>query len=280
LKDKKIKRRQMFKTAFSLSPLKTNFGPMLFSGNLNEGLKVASELGYDGVELSIKNPLDLDKEDIIRRAKSLKLDIYAIATGQTYYNDGFSFSSEDENKRNNAIKRIKDNIDFAEMVKCKIIIGGILGNIREKFGSGSDNEKRVIDSFYPCLDYAKKKNVIILFEPINRYETFFINTVEEGREFLKVFNYDNLKLVPDTFHMNIEESSLENSLRDNIDFIGYIHLVDSNRQAPGFGHTDLKSIIKTLNEVKYNGVISFEILPLPDSFSAAKQAIKYIKSII
>ena len=270
----------MFKTAFSLSPLKTNFGPMLFSGNLNEGLKAASELGYDGVELSIKNPLDLDKEDIIRRAKSLKLDIYAIATGQTYYNDGFSFSSEDENKRNNAIKRIKDNIDFAEMVKCKIIIGGILGNIREKFGSGSDNEKRVIDSFYPCLDYAKKKNVIILFEPINRYETFFINTVEEGREFLKVFNYDNLKLVPDTFHMNIEESSLENSLRDNIDFIGYIHLVDSNRQAPGFGHTDLKSIIKTLNEVKYNGVISFEILPLPDSFSAAKQAIKYIKSII
>lgn len=270
----------MFKTAFTLSPLKTSFGPMLFSGNLNEGLKVASELGYNGVELSIKNPLDLDKEDIIKRIKILGLDIYAIATGQSYYNDGFSFSSEDKNKRNNAIERIKDNIDFGEILNCKIIIGGILGNIKDKFGSGSDNEKRVIDSFYPCLDYAKKKNVIILFEPINRYETLFINTMEEGREFLKVFNYDNLKLVPDTFHMNIEEFSLEKSLKDNIDFIDYIHLVDSNRCAPGFGHTDLKSVIKTLNDIKYNGVLSCEILPLPDSLTAAKQAIKYIKSII
>jgi len=270
----------MFKTAFSLSPLKTSFGPMLFSGDFNEGLKAASELGYDGVELSIKNPLDLDKEDIIKRTQSLRLDVYAIATGQSYYNDGFSFSSEDENKRNNAIKRIKDNIDFAEILNCRIIIGGILGNIREKFGSGSDNEKRVIDSFYPCLDHAKEKNVTILFEPINRYETFFINTVEEAKEFLKIFNYNNLKLVPDTFHMNIEEFSLEKSFRDNIDFIDYIHLVDSNRQAPGFGHTDFKSIIKTLNEIKYDGVLSCEILPLPDSLAAAKQAIKYIKSII
>ena len=63
-------------------------------------------------------------------------------------------------------------------------------------------------------------------------------------------------------------------------FIDYIHLVDSNRQAPGFGHIDFKSIIKTLNEIKYNGVLSCEILPLPSSLTAAKQAIKYIKSII
>jgi 5-keto-L-gluconate epimerase len=268
----------MFRTAFSLSPLITGFGPMLFSGDLNRGLKVASELGYNGVELSIKNPLDLDKEDIIKRTESLGLDIYAIATGQSYYNDGYSFSAEDKNTRNSAIKRIKDNIDFAEILNCKIIIGGILGNIREKFGSGSDVEKRVIDSFYPCLDYAKMKNVTILFEPINRYETLFINTMEEGREFLNVFNYDNLKLIPDTFHMNIEESSLENSLRDNIDFIGYIHLVDSNRRAPGFGHTDFKSIIKTLTELNYSGVLSCEILPLPDSLTAANQAIKYLKN--
>jgi sugar phosphate isomerase/epimerase len=216
----------------------------------------------------------------MERSRSLGLDIYAIATGQSYYNDGFSFSAEDVNQRNNAIRRIKDNVDFAEILNCKIIIGGILGNIREKFGSGSDNEKRVIDSFFPCLDYAKKKHVTILFEPINRYETLFINTIEEGKEFLKVFNYDNLKLIPDTFHMNIEESSLEKSLRDNIEFIGYIHLVDSNRRAPGFGHTDFRSILKTLNETKYDGVICCEILPLPDSFSAAKQAIRYIKSII
>jgi len=270
----------MFKTAFTLSPLKTSFGPMLFAGDLNSGLEVASELGYDGVELSIRNPLELNKDDIVKRIKKLKLDIYAIATGQSYYNDGFSFSAEDESKRNHAIKRIKNNIDFAEILNCKIILGGILGNIREKFGSGSDDEKRVIDSFYPCLDYAKKKNVMVLFEPINRYETLFINTIEEGEKFLKVFNYDNLKLIPDTFHMNIEEFSLERSLRDHIDFIGYIHLVDSNRQAPGFGHTDLKSIIRTLHEVKYDGVLSCEILPLPDSLTAAKQSIKYIKSII
>ena len=165
-----------FKTAFSISPLKTIFSPLLFSGNLYKGLEVASELGYDSVELSIRDSSKIDKEDLIKKIKNLNLDICAIATGHSYYNDGFHFSSKDSSNRLNAINRIREHIDFAELLDCKIITGGILGNVREKFGLSSDNEKRIIDSFYNILDYAKERNVVILLEPINRYETFFINT--------------------------------------------------------------------------------------------------------
>ena len=268
------------KIALCLSPEKSIFSPLLFAGDLYKGINAAADLGYDGVEISIRDSKELDQKKLIKTLDSLSLKVYSIATGQSFFTDGYSFSSEDKDKRINAVKRMKGHIDFAQVLNCSLIVGGILGNVKVKFGTGTDIERRIIDCFRQCLQYAKEKNVIILFEPMNFYLTYFVCTLDEGANFIKSLGYDNLELMPDTHHMHMEEKSMEQSLINHIDLFHYIHFSDSNRQAPGFGNIDYQSVVNTLRQQKFNGVISFEILPLPEDMAAATQAIKYIKSLL
>lgn len=79
------------KTAFSMSPEKSSFSPLLFAGDLYKGLNAAKELDYDGVELSLRDSRILDQEKIMKTLRKLDLEVFSIATGQSYFSDGFSF---------------------------------------------------------------------------------------------------------------------------------------------------------------------------------------------
>ena len=120
----------------------------------------------------------------------------------------------------------------------------------------------------------------MLLEPINRYETNVINTVEQGLEFIERTGLGSLKLLPDTFHMNIEERSLENSIRMAGDKLGSLHLADSNRWAPGMGHLDFKGVLSALQEIGYQGPLGVEVLPEPDDLTAARQAITHMRHLM
>lgn len=271
-----------FKAEFALclSPEKSSFSPLLFAGDLFKGIKSAATLGYNGIEISIRDSNELDQEELIKKLDEYKMKVFSIATGQSFFTDRYSFSSESKKKRKNAVKRIKGHIDFAHKLNCGLVVGGILGNVREKFGDGTEIERRIIECFRECLEYTKEKNVVIFFEPINFYLTNFICTLDEGSKFIKILGCDNIELIPDTHHMNIEERCMPDSIKKHINLFHYIHFSDSNRQAPGYGNIDYKTIIATLKEKGFSGVISFEILPFPDDLTAARQAISYIKKIL
>jgi sugar phosphate isomerase/epimerase len=268
----------MFDLSVSLSPIKSPFSPLLFSGDLEEGLKSVSGLGYSGVDLSLLDSAVLDQDWIIGKTGSLNLKVYTIATGQTYYNDGYSLYSAEADKREKAVARINSHIDFASRLGAMVIIGGVRGKIT----AGSEHERLSLEqegrqAICQCLKHAEDKDVTLLLEPINRYETNIFNTLEEGLSFIEEVGSDNLKLLPDVFHMNIEERSIEESILRCRSHIGFVHFADSNRQAPGFGHIDFGKILSTLEKIKYNNAVGLEILPKPDDFSAAKQAISYLK---
>lgn len=92
----------------------------------------------------------------------------------------------------------------------------------------------------------------------------------------------SLKLLCDLFHMNIEETNIADSLRKCGEMVGHVHLADSNRKPAGLGHTDFKPIAAALKEINYQGFVSAEALPLPDSSKAAHHTIdcfnRYFKS--
>jgi sugar phosphate isomerase/epimerase len=83
----------------------------------------------------------------------------------------------------------------------------------------------------------------------------------------------------DVFHMNIEDASITGELAKYYGYVKYLHFADSNRLAPGWGHTDFESIHNLLHERNYDGWISFEMLPEPNPMDAARQAIHYLESI-
>ena len=114
--------------------------------------------------------------------------------------------------------------------------------------------------------------VPLLVEPLNRYETNLLNRVKDSLNFLEGVRAKNVKLLCDLFHMNIEETDIADSLRLAGDRLGHVHFVDSNRLAAGWGHTNIVAVVQALRDINYGGYISAEVLPLPDSDSAAKQA--------
>jgi sugar phosphate isomerase/epimerase len=109
---------------------------------------------------------------------------------------------------------------------------------------------------------------------LNRYETNLFNRLSEAAGFLQNINASNVKVLADLFHMNIEESSVPDALRGAGRVIGHVHFADSNRQAVGFGHTSMGPIIEALRQIGYQGYLSAEIFPLPDSETAARRTIE------
>lgn len=260
-----------FNFGVSLSPNPLIFGPLLFAGQLEKGVQEAAENGFDYVEISLRDPSDMSVEYLRSLLSKNGLTLSAIATGQSCLHDAMCFGSTSEEAVKKAISRLKAHIEFASEFRSAVIIGGIRGRL-----SGSDSEKReqrerAVKAVANCAEKAAELDVQLLIEPINRYETNFINSAEEAVWFIEETGHSELKLLLDTFHMNIEEKDINITLKHYADRIGYIHFADSNRHAPGSGHFPFHQIMSTLIEIDYSGVITAEILPIPNDLKAIQQ---------
>lgn len=269
----------MLKISACISPNMAEFAPLLFAGHIDEGLTAAHKYGYDGVELNILDSGQLDQKQLLKQIRQLELDVFAIATGQSFITHGLSLYNPDAERQQKAIERLKAHINFAAEIGCYVIVGGMRG----KLSPVDAQNPEIIDAGNTALAsvdrYAFDHGVSLLLEPINRYETNVVNTVAEAIELLEKIGSSNIKLLLDTFHMNIEEQSFEKSFLSAGDRLGYVHFADSNRLAPGWGHLDFRKVISTLNQMQYQGAVGMEILPKPDSDKAIRQAIEHVKKL-
>jgi sugar phosphate isomerase/epimerase len=267
------------KIGLSLSPTSTPFAPLFFAGNLDEGLSVAARLGYEGVELSLLDSATVDRRQLKSRLEGLGLEVFAIATGQTNVTEGCALFSLDQARRFKAIERMKGHIDLAADLGCRVILGGIRG----RAGAHSNGDSRFppargMEAIAACVERAGKARVPLVLEPINRYETDIVNTLAEGVELIgKVA--DSMRLLPDTFHMNIEEASITESIARAGSRVGYVHVADSNRLVPGWGHLDFVAVLAALARAHYDGPLCVEALPRPTDLAAARQAIQHLRSL-
>jgi len=260
----------------SLQP--TQFSALALQGNPEDHFHKLKTLGYNGVELAIRDPSLINWNHLEEELNFSGLVVPAIGTGQAYVEEGLRFSSPSAEIRKKAIHRLKSHLPLAKRLQAGVIIGLLRGKVEknEDFGKGY---AWMIDSLRACCEAAEKEGIKLWVEPLNRYETNLINTIEEGIVLLDQICSKNLGLLPDTFHMNIEEPVIEESLRKANPYYKHIHFADSNRWPPGFGHIDFKSILHLLNEIGYSGFISIECLPRPDPDEAARGAIDYLKKV-
>ncbi len=252
--------------------------PVLFRGDLYGNIVKSKEYGFDAVELHIRNPEEIDAKEVNEICFKIGSVISTIGTGMSYTLDGLSLTDLDAQKRNEALKRLKGYIDLAEKLNCGVIIGSMRGKINPEY-----YEKHMAvygKSLLETAHYAQRKGVPVYLEAINRYEINFHNTIEEMVSYIESLGNLGVKLLADTFHMNIEEPSIENSIRKYGKYIGHIHFADSNRRYPGAGHIDFAAIINTLKETGYSGYVAFEYLPYPDPDTAAQKGIGYIRMLV
>jgi sugar phosphate isomerase/epimerase len=189
-----------------------------------------------------------------------------------------SFTDIDSAIRKKAIERVKSHIPLAKKADALIIIGLVRG-VPSKNVSEKQAEEWMIDAFKVCAAEAAKEGVRIVVEPLNRYETPLINTVKQGLELIEKVGAENLGLLLDTFHMNIEEPSIEESIRTCGNRIFHFHVADSNRWYPGAGHLHFKSILEALYTTGYTGFVSGEFMPDPEANISAQRAIEYLRGL-
>jgi 5-keto-L-gluconate epimerase len=276
------------KYAIVISVSKTSFGPIVFREDLKKNIIKAKKIGYNGVELAVKKPELINVNEVKKIIEETDISILAVGTGQLYFDEGLSFSDPDIHIRNEAVKRVCSIIDFANNFQSSVIIGAIRGRVSTNSANLESEkkkaEKRISECLKKCLDYSMKFSTNFLLESINRYEINIFNTLEEIVNFLNDkkndFDMGRIGILADTFHMNIEEPVITESIAKYFDRIKHFHFADSNRWAPGYGHVDFKAILNILKINNYDKFISFEMLPLPQNPDfAASAAIEYIKKL-
>ena len=261
-----------------LSTHPAQFQAATFKGDLEGNLSRIAALGYDGVELAIRDPRQVDAEALVELVSSHGLAVPAIGTGQAWGEEGLSFTSGDPAVRAAAIGRAASHVPLAARLEAVIIIG-LLRGITPKGQSHERSMDFLVEALQNTCAVAAEQKVRLAIEPLNRYETDLIHTAADGLALIERVGARNLGLLLDTFHMNIEEPSIEQSMRACGRHLFHLHVADSNRWHPGAGHLDFASILECLENAGYEGFVSGEFMPQPDADTAAQRGLAHLRRI-
>jgi sugar phosphate isomerase/epimerase len=267
------------KLSYVMSTQPTRFQAVAFDPDFESNVAYLATLGYHDVELAVREPSALDRRALKRILDAHHLSVPAIGTGQAWVEEHLSFTDPQASVRERAVERIESHIALAREFKALVILGLIRGRTPSNV-SAEQTRGWMIDALKHLARFASAQGIRLAVEPINRYETDLINKTADALALIDAVGADNVGILFDTFHANIEEPRIEESLRACGARLFHVHVADSNRWAPGAGHTDFARIVSTLREMKYAGWVSAEILPKPDVKRAAEQTRQTIKSLL
>ncbi len=250
---------------------------VVFRDDLCRLVERCAALGYDGLELALRDAGQVDVAAMKRSLAATGMEAPCISSGQVFAADRLYFTHPDAAVREAAVERIIGMIRLAAEFGAKVNTGRVRGIIHE-----GESVETAVGRYLKCLDrcadVAEPLGVELIVEPVNRYEVNFVNNCAEGLDLIRRSGRQCVKLMPDLFHMNIEDPSFRGAFEAARGFISYAHVADSNRLAPGWGHMPFDEIFRILADIGYDGYLTAEILPRPDPDSAARQAISFLSS--
>ena len=215
--------------------------------------------GYDAIEL-VGEPANYDVTEI--RALSAEHNIKVSSLCSIFFGAERDLVAVESENRAKARRYVRDLVDFAAAVDCSMVI------IRPApFGKTSPTSDEAsewawaVEAIRESADYGARVGVRFCIEAWNRYETYFGNTIEQVLKLCEAVDRPNVGVMGDTFHMAIEEKDMAEAFRRAGKRLFHVHFADSNRAAPGAGHTDFEPLMRILKHIGYAGYISFELLP-------------------
>lgn len=247
-------------------------GPFVFWEGLDDACARAAELGFDAIEVFPPSAEAVDAGRLRSLVDRYGLRVAAVGTGGGWVVSKLTLTHPSPAVRDDALKFIGAIVDLAAEFGAPAIIGSMQG----RWDAAVTRAQALVwlgTALEQLGERAGGRGTTLLYEPLNRYETNLINRIGEAAGWLKTLSTPNVRVLADLFHMNIEESDMVAALREAGEFLGHVHFADSNRRAIGFGHTDVGPIVGALRDLDYKGYLSAEILPFPDSMTAARQTL-------
>src|SRR5581483_8681579 len=199
-------------------------GPFVFWFDLPAACRQAQELGFDAVEVFPSAPDAVDAATLRKLLADHGVALAAVGTGAGWVRQKLHLCLPNELQRTKARDFIRAVIDLAGPLGAPAIIGSMQG----RTGEGVDHAtalRYVGEALEDLGEHARQYGVPLIYEPLNRYETNLVNTVEAGVKLLGTLSTKNVVLLADLFHMNIEEVDIAAALRAGGRHIGHVHFV-------------------------------------------------------
>jgi 5-keto-L-gluconate epimerase len=214
--------------------------------------------GFVGIEPLYSNAPQFDSKILKRLLQKNEQRIIGLRTGGIALKHGVSFSNPDKSVRIKAINLFYDAIHYASDIGAPLLLVGLLQGRLLPSQSYQEARKYISDCLIDCAKEAEEHQIVICLEAINRFLLGYHSKADEVIGLLKEINLPNVKLLLDTFHMNIEESCIEATLITSASQLRHIHFADNNRLIPGRGSINFYRIARVLKAIDYQGFISIE----------------------
>ena len=214
--------------------------------------------GFDGVEIAVENPADIDPAFV-----KAQLDRHGLVCTSVCacFPPGRDLRGTHAQQRASLVY-MRRLVDLAEVLGTDIVMGPLYsatGRADAVPAAEYQRQWRTVRGHLKTLcAYAQARGKRICLEPLNRFETDFLNTVEQGMQMIREVNSPALKLLLDTFHMNIEEKNPADAIRRAGKQVGHIHASASDRGTPGNDHVDWPGVAQALKDIRYAGAVVIE----------------------
>ncbi|MED4599230.1 sugar phosphate isomerase/epimerase [Paenibacillus validus] len=252
--------------------------------------------GFDILEICIEDPRTIPAAET--RAYMEARGIQALVCGA--FGPNRDISSEDSHVREEGLAYIRTCVDFAVQLGSPLVSGPMYAATgKTRLLTPAEKKQQLewtVENLKAAADYAGEKGVKLAIEPLNRFETDLINTVEQGVNLLERVNHSNVGFLLDTFHMNLEEKSIGDAIRAAGKHILNFHSCENDRGIPGTGHIPWEEVSKALQDIQYDGYVVIEAFttdikeiaravsqwrPLASSQDAiAAEGITFLKSVL
>ena len=278
--------------------MKTGIHQHVFTSRLTKEnldiLNMVSEMGFDSMDINIR-VLDLETaKEIGQRAKKLNLNL--VGGGSIPSNK--MLLSEDPAERQEAVNYMKSLIDTVYAIGSNYY-SGLISAPSGYFTGAGPTEKELeysAQGLKSAAKYAQDFDIKLCIEPVNRYESYVINTIDSALDLIANISEPNVGLLIDTYHMNIEEKTFRDPILKAGKKIFLVHVNENDRGTPGKGHLNWDEIFMALKDARYNNIVTIEsfaessvdisrlvaiwrrLAPSPDYLAA--EGLKFIKAML
>ncbi|HWK25866.1 MAG TPA: sugar phosphate isomerase/epimerase [Solirubrobacter sp.] len=231
-------------------------------------VKRLARLGYDGLEIS-GEPQGYDVGEVRALLRRHGLECWGAVTLMTA---GRDLLDPDPYVRLGSVQYVKDCLTFVSELEGRIltVVPSTVGKTIP-LASAAEEWQWCVEALQECQAHAERVGVRIGLEPLNRFETYFLNRCEQALALADAVGGD-VGVALDTFHMNVEEADLEAAIRAAGDRLVDFHVADNNRMPPGHGALDWRAIARTLDAIAYDGHMTVEFVASMDRSAISERA--------
>jgi sugar phosphate isomerase/epimerase len=214
--------------------------------------------GYEAVELQIADPAAFDEPRVRRSLAAAGYGMCAFQTGSTYATHGNCLCTPDESVRRRTIALLHSFVELAARWGAVMVFGSLQGRPSDE-PDGAAGRARIRDAMREVGSHATEKGVVVAFEPVQHGEVGFHNTIADVAGLVHELDLPGVRMMVDTFHMNIEERDMLAPLAEIRDLLAHVHLSETNRDVLGSGHWPTTAFLAELRRCEYTGYCSIGV---------------------